>query len=287
MGGAIHSEIFGAALIMMECLMLVEMPDWMPIQYRNPLHNFESVMNRLRYMAPALVATLGSDPENTIRIRCQSNGIPANLRREGTTSQRAEQLPGRREPDLRTKLKDKSEGPSTSAILAEPSNQDVQEVTEDNNNTLSKSTPLPAAAPAFASNAMRFSNGIRGKMRDDLVWTVRNFGGKDLKKRWEARAGTPELRLHLAQQGVSEELIRRAITVSLRRLTQKDYDGISSVIRQIPLVHFSTSTEERETPDVQMHPHVVTIQSTTPPSSSSVRNTLDSYENNVSLDKTL
>jgi hypothetical protein len=65
MGGAIHSEIFGAALIMMECLMLVEMPDWMPIQYRNPLHNFESGKNRLRYMAPALVAALGSDPENT------------------------------------------------------------------------------------------------------------------------------------------------------------------------------------------------------------------------------
>ena len=79
--------------------------------------------------------------------------------------------------------------------------------------------------------------------------TVRNFGGKDLQKRLEARAGTPELRLHLAQQGVSEELIRRAITVSLRRLAQKDYNGISSVIRQIPLVHFSAPTEERGTPD--------------------------------------
>jgi hypothetical protein len=56
MGGAIRSEIFGAALIMMESLMLVDMPDWMPIEYMNPLHNFESGMNRLRYMAPALVA---------------------------------------------------------------------------------------------------------------------------------------------------------------------------------------------------------------------------------------
>ena len=72
--------------------------------------------------------------------------------------------------------------------------------------------------------------------------TAWNFDGKDLKKRWEAIAGTPELSLHFA--GVSEELIRRAITVSLRRLTQKDYDCISSVIQQFPLVHFSTSTEE-------------------------------------------
>jgi hypothetical protein len=95
----------------------------MPIQYRNPSHNFETGMNRLRYMAPAW----GSDPENTIRIRCQANGIPANLRREVTTSQGAEQLPMRREPDLRTKLKEKSKGPSTSAILAKTSNQDVQE----------------------------------------------------------------------------------------------------------------------------------------------------------------
>jgi hypothetical protein len=233
-----------------------------------------------------LVAALGSDPENTIRIRCEANGIPASLRKEVTppggpnsASVRAEKLPVRGELDLRSQLKKKSEEPSTSAIQAEHSNLDVQEVTEDNNNTVAKSTPLPAPAPRFANTDRRFSAGLRGKQRDRLVVTVRNFGGKDLKKRWEARAGTPELRLHLAQQGVSEELIRRAITVSLRRLTQKDYDGISSVIRQIPLVHFSTSTEERGTPDVQVHPPVVTIQSTTPPSSSSVRNTLDSSRN--------
>ena len=74
MGGAIRSEIFGAALIMMQALMLVEMPDWMPLQYRNPRHNFESGMAHLRFMAPALVAALGSDPENTIRIRSRPIG---------------------------------------------------------------------------------------------------------------------------------------------------------------------------------------------------------------------
>jgi hypothetical protein len=106
MGGAIGSEIFGAALIMMQSLMLVEMPDWMPLHYRNPLHNFESGMARLRYMAPALVAALGSDPENTIRIRCKANGIPASLRKEGTSRLRAKQLPRRGELDMRTKLKE-------------------------------------------------------------------------------------------------------------------------------------------------------------------------------------
>jgi hypothetical protein len=62
----------------------------MPVQYRNPSHKFETGMNCLRYMAPALVAALGSDPENTIRIHCQTNGIPANLRREENSSQKAE-----------------------------------------------------------------------------------------------------------------------------------------------------------------------------------------------------
>jgi hypothetical protein len=126
-----------------------------------------------------------SDPENPIRIRCQNNGIPANLRIEGKSSQRAEQMPMRREPDQRTKLKEKSEGPSTSAFLAETRNQDVQEVTDGQNNTLSKDTPLQAPAPAFASNDRRFSAGIRGNLRDKLVVIVRNFGGNDLKKRWK------------------------------------------------------------------------------------------------------
>ena len=48
MGSAILSEIFGAAKIMIEASQLVEMPDWMPIQYRHPSHNFEMGMNRLR-----------------------------------------------------------------------------------------------------------------------------------------------------------------------------------------------------------------------------------------------
>jgi hypothetical protein len=67
-------------------------------------------------------------------------------------------------------------------------------------------------------------------------------------------------------------MIRRAITVSLRRLTQKDYDGITAVIKQIPLVHFSASAEKRGNRDAQVNTPVVTIQPTPPPSSSA-RNT--------------
>jgi hypothetical protein len=42
-----------------------------------------------------------------------------------------------------------------------------------------------AEAPAFASKDRRFTAGLRGKQRDRLVVTVRNFVGKDLQKRWE------------------------------------------------------------------------------------------------------
>ena len=43
MGGAILSEIYGAALIMMQAQQLIVMPDWMPPQYRHPGHTFETV----------------------------------------------------------------------------------------------------------------------------------------------------------------------------------------------------------------------------------------------------
>jgi hypothetical protein len=56
--------------------------------------------------------------------------------------------------------------------------------------------------------ALLSRNQLPGKrkrnQRDRLVVTVRKYGGIDLKKEWKIRGGTPELRLHLAQQGVSE-----------------------------------------------------------------------------------
>ena len=89
-------------------------------------------MDRMRFMAPALVAALGSDPENTIRTRCQTNGIPAHLRAATTARQEDVQKTRRIGPDLRETLKEKSEAPSTSAIPADnSSNWDVQVVTED------------------------------------------------------------------------------------------------------------------------------------------------------------
>ena len=63
MSGAFLSEVYGAFLIMMATQGLVSIPDWLPAQYRDPRHSFETGMDRLRYCAPALVSELGSDPE--------------------------------------------------------------------------------------------------------------------------------------------------------------------------------------------------------------------------------
>ena len=98
---------------------------------------------------------------------------------------------------------------------------------------------MPVAV-AFANTDQRFSKGLRGKQRDRMIAMVRNFGGWDMKKKWEIRAGDAELKLHLERKGVSRDLIRKMITVSSGRLSKKDYDGIAGVIKEIPLVNFAT-----------------------------------------------
>ena len=37
----------------------VSIPDWLPAQYRDPRHSFETGMDRLRYCGPALVTSWG------------------------------------------------------------------------------------------------------------------------------------------------------------------------------------------------------------------------------------
>ena len=71
-----------------------------------------------------------------------------------------------------------------------------------------------------------------------MIAMVRNYGVWELKKKWELRAGDNELRLYLEGKGVSSDLLRKMITVTARRLTKKDYDGLATVIEQIPLIHF-------------------------------------------------
>ena len=63
---------------------------------------------------------------------------------------------------------------------------------------------------------------------------------------------------------MSRDLIRKMITVSSRRLSKKDYEGIAAVIKEIPLINFATPPEESRGSEPRVNPPVVTIQ-TKPP----------------------
>ena len=122
---------------MMRSQGLIDMPDWMPEQYQHPGHNFETWMDRLRFVAPALASAYGSDPEHTIRTRCQTNGIPAHLRATAPAAQ---------EDDLRTRLS----GPDLREKLEENSEASSKVKAEEQNNNNSKDPPLLQVPVAFA-----------------------------------------------------------------------------------------------------------------------------------------
>ena len=77
-----------------------------------------------------------------------------------------------------------------------------------------------------------------------MVAMVKNFGGWETERKWDLRAGDAELRLHLERKGVSR--IRIMVTVSARKLSKKDYDGIAAVTNVIPLGNFNTPLRTAE-----------------------------------------
>jgi hypothetical protein len=79
----------------------------------------------------------------------------------------------------------------------------------------------------------------------------------------QGRAGDNELKLHLM------------VTVSARRPSKMDYDGIAAVIKQIPRINLVTPPEESRGSKARVNPPVVTIQTTPPQSSSHARNTVE------------
>jgi hypothetical protein len=89
----------------------------------------------------------------------------------------------------------------------------VQAVTEDQSNNNYEDAPLLPVPVAFVNDDQRFYKGLRGKQRDSMNAMVRNFGGWEIKKKWDFRACDNELKLHLEVKGVSRDLIRKMISV--------------------------------------------------------------------------
>ena len=118
-----------------------------------------------------------------------------------------------------------------------------------------------------------------------MIAMVKNFGGWETQKKWELRAGDAELRLHLERKGVSRDLIRKMITVSSRRLSKKDYEGIAAVIKEIPLINFATPPEESRGSEARVNSPQVTAQAMPPQSSNHSRNTLEPPGHSSSHDR--
>ena len=85
-----------------------------------------------------------------------------------------------------------------------------------------------------------------------------------------------DLRLHLERKGVSRDLIRKMVTVSVRKLSKKDYEGIVSMTQLIPLINFKTPPEDSRGSEARVtHNPVVTAQTKPQTTSNHSRNTFE------------
>ena len=74
--------------------------------------------------------------------------------------------------------------------------------------------------------------------RSKLAAKITVFGVQEGKKEYSKRASTNDLKCFLEKEGFSRDMIRRAVSISARHLSTKDYEGIVKVVKQIPLMYF-------------------------------------------------
>ena len=128
----------------------------------------------------------------------------------------------------------------------------------------------------------RHNNDLRhmdtaGRERSKLAVKVMDFVGKELKEEWHNRVSETDLRHHLERQGMARDMVRRVITVTVKHLSEKDYDGIKKVVNQIPLAYFEPPPQASGSSRASVaHTPVVTTQSKLPKASNHSRNTLPS-----------
>jgi hypothetical protein len=65
-----------------------------------------------------------------------------------------------------------------------------------------------------------------GRERSKLAVKVMDLGGKELKKKWCYRASETDLRRPLERQVVARDMVWRVVTMTVKHLSEKDYDGI-------------------------------------------------------------
>ena len=77
-------------------------------------------------------------------------------------------------------------------------------------------------APVFANTDTRFKS-ISSRNRSKLATTIMGFGVHEGKKEQSNRASTNDLKRFLEREGFSRELKRRAVSISARHLSIKNF----------------------------------------------------------------
>ena len=104
-------------------------------------------------------------------------------------------------------------------------NCDEQVVAEEISNSNTDGPQLQAVPVVFASNDLRHIDAA-GRERSNMAFKVKNFGGKELQKKWHNRTSDSDMRRHLERKGLARDMIWRVVMVTAEHLSRKDYDGI-------------------------------------------------------------
>ena len=101
----IQSELYCIVVMLMVHAKYVRVPPFIGGSYRNPAHNVNGALERLRWLIPGVVKDFGSDPEETIKQRFNRRGLPLHLEPYSLNTPRTESRPkGERMIDRRIQV---------------------------------------------------------------------------------------------------------------------------------------------------------------------------------------
>ena len=98
--------------------------------------------------------------------------------------------------------------------------------------------PVLQEVPAVFASADVREDDISFRNRSKLSAKIKSFGQVEVKREYSNRASSDDLKRFLEKEGVSKDMLKRAVSISVRHLSTGDYKGIVKVFMQIPLIYF-------------------------------------------------
>ena len=75
----LQSEVYMVIIMLLKHAGYIRIPEYLDEAYRNPGRTQAAAIERLRWLAPSLVGSLGSYPEETLKLRYNSRRLPRHL----------------------------------------------------------------------------------------------------------------------------------------------------------------------------------------------------------------